>query len=278
MNIITGDLTDKASLIDGMKGKDWLVHLASSFVFWVPDNKVYADVNIKGTKNLMESALETGISKVVSVSTAGIYGNAVWPVKEETPVGSKRASRYVQTKYEGDIITWQLYKKNKLPLVMIYPSAVMGANDPKAAGRYIKNYAQGRMPAQVLTKVIFPFVHVKDVCESIIKALEKENNTGEKYIVSAENLTFGQINKIISEISGKKLPFIKFPDWLTKISAYILTGLANTVKKPPIWDMSVDQISLMKMGLEADGSKAVRELGIKYTPIRTAIKEAIETL
>ena len=277
VNIIKGDVTDKDSLLKGMEGCNWVAHLASSFVFWLPRKKAFKDVNITGTQNVMESALERGISKVVYVSTAAIYGNAKWPITEETPVGTERASKYVQTKYEGDLIAWDLYEKRDLPLVVVYPTAVIGANDPKACGRYFKNYAEGRMPAQVLTKFNFPFVHVKDVAEAIVKALEKENNIGEKYIVSAANHTWGEINQMISEISGTKLPFLKLPIWMTVMNSYILTGMANLIKKPPLWDMSVDQINLMKQGFKFDGSKVERELGITYTPVYNGIREAIES-
>ena len=276
-NIFTGDVTDKDSILKGMEGCDWVIHLASSFVFWVPNNKVYYDVNVAGTRNVMESALEKNISKVINVSTAAVYGNADWPVKEETPVGSERASKYVRTKYQGDLIAWKLYEEKKLPLVVIYPSAVIGANDPKAAGQYIKNYAKGRMPAQVLTKLYFPFVHVKDVADAIAISLEKENNIGEKYIVSADNYTWGEINQMISEISGTRLPFLKLPVWMTVLTSYMLTGISNLIRKPPLWDMSVDQISLMKQGFKIDGSKVERELGITYTPVHEGIKEAIES-
>jgi len=175
------------------------------------------------------------------------------------------------------LIVRDLYEKKNLPLVVVYPSAVIGSDDPKACGRYIKNYAQGRMPAQVLTKLYFPFVHVKDVAEAIVRTLEKENNIGEKYIVSAENYTWGEINQMISEISGTKLPFLKLPIWTTVLTSYMLTGIANLIKKPPLWDMSVDQISLMKQGFKIDGSKVERELGITYTPIHDGIKEAIDS-
>jgi dihydroflavonol-4-reductase len=276
-HIIKGDVTDKTSLLKGMDGCDWVIHLASSFVFWIPDNKVFRDVNITGTRNVMKSALEKGISKVVYISTAAIWGNAKWPITEETTVGTEQASKYVRTKYEGDLIAWDLYEKSRLPLVVIYPSAVVGANDPKACGRYFKNYAQGRMPAQVLTKFYFPFVHVKDVAEAIVKALEKENNIGEKYIVSAENYTFGEINQMISEISGTKLPILKLPTWATILTSYVITGIANLLKKPPIWDLSVDQVSLMKQNFKIDGSKSARELEIKYTSVYEGIKASIES-
>lgn len=276
-NISIGDVTDKASILKGMEGCDWVIHLASSFVFWVNNNKVFYDVNVTGTRNVMESVLEKGVSKVVYISSAGVYGNAEWPVTEETPIGTERASKYLRTKYEGDLIAWNLYEKKKLPLVAIYPSAVIGADDPKAAGQYIKNYAKGRMPAQILVKLYFSFVHVKDVADAIVRALEKENNIGDKYLVSAKNYTWGEINQMISEISGTRLPFLKLPIWLTVLTSYILTGIANLIRKPPLWDMSVDQISLMKQGFKIDGSKVERELGVKYTPIHDGIKEAIES-
>ena len=275
--IVTGDITNRASLLQGMAGCDWVVHLASSFVFWLPQKRVFHDVNITGTRNVMECVLEKGVSKVVYISTAAVYGNAGGKITEETPVGTERASKYVRTKYEGDQIAWNLFIEKKLPLVVIYPSAVIGANDPKAAGRYLKNYAQGRMPAQVLTKISFPWVHVKDVAEAIMKALEKANNIGEKYIVSAENRTFGEINQMIREISGTRLPFLKLSTWMTVMTSYLLTGIAELLKKPPLWDMSVDQIGLMKQGFEVDGGKAARELGIAYTPIYDGVKEALES-
>ena len=63
---------------------------------------------------------------------------------------------------------------------------------------------------------------------------------------------------------------------MTMMNAYLLTGLANLIKKPPLWGMAVDQMKVMKVGFSVDGSKAERELGIKYTPIPNALKEAID--
>jgi dihydroflavonol-4-reductase len=139
------------------------------------------------------------------------------------------------------------------------------------------NMIRGRLPAQIFTKQYFSFVHVKDVGIAIVKALEKEKNIGEKYIVSAENHSWGEINQMISDISGTKLPLLKLPVWLTVFNSYLFSSIAKLTRKPPIWDMSVDQITLMKQGFKIDGSKVERELGITYTPIYEAIKEAIES-
>lgn len=80
---------------------------------------------------------------------------------------------------------------------------------------------------------------------------------------------------MISEISGVPLPMMSLPNFMTVLNAYPLTWLANLIKKPPLWGLAMDQVKVMKAGLSVDGSKAERELGIKFTPIHHALQEAI---
>jgi dihydroflavonol-4-reductase len=276
VTIIRGDVTDKNSLLEGMKNCQWVINLANLYSFWEPRKRVYREINVEGTKNVMEAALETGISKVVHVSTAGIYGKpAESPFSENSPVGPLRFSEYFKTKYEGDLIAWEFHQKKALPLVMVYPVAVLGPGDPKTTGKYIQNLIRKRLPATVFEDSFFTFVHVKDVAEIIVKAMEKENNLGEKYIAGKAQLTFGEINQMVSEISGVKLPVFSLPNWLAMFNARLFTWLADVIKKPPVWDLAIDQIRTMKEGVRADGSKAEKELGITYTPIHKALEETI---
>jgi len=273
--IAYGDVTDKDSLLQGMKGCDWVVNLANIYSFWEPDKRVYEKVNVDGTKNVMQCALETGISKVLHVSTAGIYGKpADSPFTEESPVGPVRFSQYFQTKYEGDLVTWEFYEKKRLPLLMVYPGAVLGPGDPKATGKYIDDLIHRRLPARVFEDSVLTWVYVKDVAEAIVKALEKGSNLGEKYLVGKYRLPMREINEMIREISGVPLPRFRLPDPLVTLNAFFLTMGADIIKKPPLWGMSRDQIRTMKEGFRFDGSKAEKELGITYTPIRQALKEA----
>jgi dihydroflavonol-4-reductase len=278
VTLIRGDVTDKNSILQGMRGCQWVINLANLYSFWEPDKQIFTEVNVEGTRNVMECALETGISKVVHVSTGGIYGKPQeCPFCEDSPVGPVRFSEYFRTKYEGDLIAWELYEKKGLPLLMIYPVAVLGPGDPKPSGRYIQDLIHGRVPARVLEDSIFTFVHVKDVAEAIVRAADKENNIGEKYLVGKQQFTWGEINRMVSEISGVALPKMRLPDFLTMFNARFLTLVANITKKPPLWGMAIDQIRTMKEGVQVDGSKAERELGISYTPINVALKEAIES-
>ena len=274
--LVTGDVTDKDSLREGMRGCDQVINLANVYSFWEPNKQIYTDVNVEGTRNVMECALETGVSKVVHVSTAVVYGKPVdCPFTEESLVGPVRFSEYARTKYAGDLIAWELYEKKGLPLVMIYPGSVLGTGDPKASGQYIQDLTHRRLPATVFHDSILTWVHVRDVAEAIVKAVEKENNVGEKYLVGKHQLSLQKFNTMISDISGVPLPKIRLPDPLVMVNAALLTWLADLVKKPPKWGMAVDAMKTIKEGFRFDGSKAERELGITYTPIRVALEEAI---
>lgn len=274
--LITGDVTDKDSLLEGMRGCDWVINLANIYSLWEPNRQIFTDVNVEGTRNVMEAALETGASKVVHVSTHVIYGKpADCPFTEESPVGPVRFSEYARTKYAGELIAWELYEKKGLPLVVIYPGAVLGPGDLKASGQYIQGLIHRRMPATVFHDVILTWVHVRDVAEAILRVAEREDNVGEKYLVGKHQLSFQEFNEMISEISGVPLPKIRLPDPLVMINAALLTRLADLIKKPPMWGMSTDQIKTIREGFRFDGGKAERELGITYTSIRVALEEAI---
>jgi len=277
--LVEGDLNDKRSILKGMEDCDSVINIAGHYTFWEPDNRIYSDVNIIGTKNVLECALETGVNKIVHISTAGVFGKPDdQPFNEESVPGEVRFSAYFRTKSEGDRIAWELYEKKGLPLVVIYPVCVLGAGDTKASGRYINNLINRKLPAAVFKDEIFSFVYVKDVAQAIINALEKENNIGEKYLIGNHTYKWKEINEMIGELAGVPLPRFSLPDYLTMINAYVLTGLANLIKRPPLWGMAVDQMKVMKAGFNVDGSKAERDLGIKYTPIRVALQEAIDSL
>jgi dihydroflavonol-4-reductase len=262
-----------------MKDCDSVIDIAGHYTLWEPDKSIYKRVNVEGTRNVMLCALESGIKKIVHVSTAGVFGKPEdFPFNEKSRFGPVRESEYFRTKYEGDKIVWDLYEKKNLPVVFIYPVCVLGPGDSKASSKYIKNIIYRKLPGTVFKKRTFSFVCVRDVALAIIRALEKPDNIGEKYLVGNYRYTWKEFNTLLSEVSGVPLPKIEFPESLTMMNAYLLTGLANLIKKPPLWNMSVDQMRVMRMGFSVDGSKAERELGIKYTPIREVLTETIDAM
>ena len=274
--VVRGDVTDQASMLDAMRACEWLINLANVYTFWEPDKQIYAKVNIEGTRNVMECALEAGISKVLHVSTMLTYGKpADVPFTEESSVGPVRFSEYAETKYQGDLIVWEFYRTKGLPVLMVYPSGVLGPGDDKASGRYVQDLIESRRPARAFDDAILTWVHVADVPEIIVRALEKEDTIGGKYLAGKERLSIRELNQLVSEISGVSLPGMRLPSSVAMAMAGLLTGLADLSGTPPRLNMAADQCRTMREGFQGDGSKAEKELGITYTPVRVALEEAI---
>jgi len=272
--LATGDVTDKDSVLEGMRGCDWVVNLANVYTFWEPEERIYTEVNVEGTRVVMECALETGVSKVVHASSMVVYGKpADVPFTEESPVGPVRFSEYAETKYRGDLAAWDLYQAKGLPLVMVYPAAVLGPGDHKATGQYIQDLIHRRRPATAFQDSIMTYVHVGDVAEAIVQVLEKENTIGGKYLIGKKRLSNREFSEMISEISQVPLPPVQLPDSVVLVIARLLTGLAALTKKPPY--LGLDWCRTAKEGFQGEGTKAERELGLAYTPIRQAVEEAI---
>jgi dihydroflavonol-4-reductase len=274
-----GDVTDKASVLEGMSGCEWVVNLANVYSFWEQDGSIYRRVNVEGTRNVMEAALEAGVSKVAHVSTLVVWGNTPdAPFTEKSPVGTERFTEYARSKYEGDQVVCELYRQKGLPVVVLYPGAVLGAGDPKATGQYVRDLIERRVPARIFEDSAFTFVHVEDVAEAIVRALEKENNLGEEYLVGKHTLTMGEITRMVSEISGVPLPKRRLPGPVVMAGAALMTKVADLSGRPPLWGMSTDQMRNIREGAVFDGSKAERELGLTYTPIREALEEEVASL
>lgn len=271
-----GDITSKETLMESMRGCDQVVHLASNASFWELDKGKYTDINVLGTRNVMEVALELGVSKVIHMSSALVYGNTPdRPFHEESPVGSVRYSEYARTKYEGEKIAWEYYKKG-LPLVVLCPGSVIGPGDTKGSGKYIHDIVYRKLPAMSLLDSVITFVYVDDVVEAAVKALEKESNLGEKYLVGKYQLDIEDFVGMVSNLYGVDPPKLYVPDSIALRVAALLTALSHLTRKPPPWGMSVDWVRSIYQGMVFDGSKAEKELGISYTPIREAVEKAIQ--
>jgi nucleoside-diphosphate-sugar epimerase len=265
VKIFFGDVTNKASITPGMQTCDWVVHLAGIYSFWEPDKSIYRKVNVEGTRNVMECCLETGIKKVIYTSTVGVWGKpAQIPFNEETPVGPKRFCEYGRTKYEGELIAWEMHKKRGLPLVVIYPAAVLGRGDNRATGRYFKMIFEGKLPFIVFPHSKLSFVYVEDVVFVIQNIFINNNCIGKKYIIAAETKTIQDINKMIAAIACIRPPKISMPNQAVLLFAKLLTLISLFTKLPPYLDLSYELALTLMFGSWANGDKVKKEMNINF--------------
>lgn len=277
IEIIRGDVFSQAALLQGMRGCDWVIHLAGQYAMWHPDPASFGRVNGEGTRSVLRAALECGARKVVHVSTAAVYGKpAECPFREDSNPGPVLFSRYAESKAAGERAAWKLYEERGLPLVVLYPGIVLGAGDDRASGQYLKLILFRRTPSTIFHDSPATYAHVRDVAEAALRAAAKPGNLGEKYLIGRDVLTGRQLAALVHDVSGVRLPPLRLPDPVVQAASYLFTGLAGLIHRPPLWTLSIDAAKTLKNGFVFDGSKAGRELGLKYTPVRQAMVEAVE--
>ena len=278
LTIIPGDVNDRAALRQGLAGCDALIHLANVYSMWLPDPREFERVNVEGTRNVLEAALETRVGKVIYVSTVAVYGKpAESPFTEESQPGPRLFSAYARSKAAADAIAWQLYQQRGLPLVALYPGIVLGPGDDKPSGVYIRDFIQGKVPTPIFRRSIETYVGVEDAAECILRALEKPGNLGQKYLVGNERLSGMAYARLICAAAGVKMPWMRLPSIVVLAAAYLFTWRANLIThQPPPWGLSIDAGWTLLMGFCYDGSKAERELGLRYTPVIESLRAAVQ--
>ena len=278
LRTVRGDVTDSTSVRQAISGCHAVVHLANVYAFWLRELSVYERVNVDGTRHVMEAALAANVRKVVHVSSAVTYGAPKdRPFTEDAEPGPL-FSVYARTKRRGDELAWRLSKEGGMPLSVLYPGAVTGPGDTKSSGAFIRLLSERKMPARVLQDALFTWVSVTDVVTAILGALETEAATGQRYLIGNQTFTLGEIGQMVAQESGVPPPWLALPDWAVKWTAFGLTGLSRLTRRSPAWGLSVDQVRTTIEGFHFDGSKAERELGVRYTSVREAIKGLIAEL
>jgi dihydroflavonol-4-reductase len=276
--LVWGDVRDRRSLLPGMSGCDALIHLAGATSFWEPDRKVYADVNVNGTRNVMECALKSGVSRVIHMSTLHVYGKpAKTPFNEESLVGPRRFSEYARTKHEGERIAWGLFNKKNLPLTVCYPGIVLG---PGRAGRHtspVKRLIDHTQVSRSSLNSAHTYTCVQDIAEVISGILGNEGTIGRKYFIANERMSTRRLLTAIREITGVQPSGIIMPDWMAMLMARTNTWMAGILRTKALPGVSPEYLITDWNGLMADGSKVQQELGITYTPMIDALKQEIES-
>jgi dihydroflavonol-4-reductase len=273
---VRGDLLDPASLAAALRGCDRLFHVAADYRLWVPDPEEMYAVNVQGTEDLLATAAEAGVSRVVYTSTVGALGNPGdgAPGTEETPVTlADMVGHYKRSKFLAEQAVLE-YARQGLDVVLVHPSAPVGPWDsrPTPTGQMIVDFLQGRMPAYLETGL--NLIHVRDVARGHLLA-EDKGRVGEKYILGNQNLSLSEIFQLLAEITGIPAPRVRLPYWPILALAYANEFWASYLtKKPP--RMPLAGVKMAKKFMYFDSSKAVRQLGLPQTPVRQALKDAVD--
>jgi dihydroflavonol-4-reductase len=271
---VYGDLRDKESLRKALAGCQQLYHVAAHYALWARNPAIFYDVNVTGTKNLLEAARDVGTERIVYCSTIGAIGLPPGGGlgTEETPVSLEQmAGHYKRSKYLAEQEVLKLAKQG-LPVVIVNPSAPVGEGDvkPTPTGQMIVEFMKGRMPAYIETGM--NIVDVDDVAAGHLLAMQK-GRIGERYILGTKNLMLREVFEILSRLTGVKMPSVKLPRELILPLAYLNLAFSWVTGIPP--RIPLEGVKMAKYKMHYDCSKAIRELGIPQTAPEVALEKAV---
>jgi len=271
---VAGDLRDPASLRAALQDCRHLYHVAAHYALWAKNPSIFYDVNVTGTRNLLEVARDIGVERTVYCSTIGAIGLPPGGGlgTEETSVSLEQmAGHYKRSKYLAEQEVHKLAKEG-LPVVIVNPSAPVGEGDikPTPTGQVIVDFMKGRMPAYIETGM--NIIDVDDVATGHLLAMEK-GRQGERYILGATNLLLREVFEILSRLTGLKAPAVKLPRAAVLPLAYLNHWFANVTGLPP--RIPLEGVKMAKYKMHYDCSKAIRELGLPQHPPEVALGKAV---
>jgi len=273
--IVTGDLTDPASLRQAMAGVRYLFHVAADYRLWARDPSEILRANVEGTRSLAREALAAGVERMVYTSSVAALrvAGATDPVDETAALmPSEAIGTYKRSKTLAERVIEDMVRQEGLPAVIVSPTTPIGPRDirPTPTGRILLDAARGRIPAFVDTGL--NFVHVDDVAAGHLLAFER-GRIGERYILGGENLSLQDLLGTVAGLTGRRSPRIRLPRAPLFPLAFGAEAFARFTGREPLLTLDGLRMSRYRMFFTSD--KAERELGYRSRPYQDGVRDAL---
>lgn len=233
VRLVDGSITDLELLRELMKGTDYAFHLAALWLHeCVHQPRSALDVNVVGTYNVIESAQQAGVKKVVYSSSASVYGDAVFtPMTEDHPFNNR--TMYGATKIAGEQFFRAFYEQHRLDYVGLRYMNIYGPRmDYKGTYVSVIMKVLDRIN-QGLPPIIFgdgsqayDFIHVADVAQANILALKSEATDEFFNVGMGVKTTIDELVEMLLEITGSDLR----PEYRPQEQMFVTQRVGSTEK------------------------------------------------
>jgi dihydroflavonol-4-reductase len=225
-------------------------------------------VNVEGTRNVLNAAIASGVGRLLYTSSMAAFGLHRQRIDEttasnalETPVG------YFRTKYLGEIETCRAIDRG-LDAVIVNPANVMGPrNTQNMTASFIRAVHAGRMP--VIGPGAASFCHVREVARAMIACIER-GRTGERYLLGGADATFLEFARAVVREVGGRVPR-PVPAWTFRALAASVSAAARVSGRHTALTREVGLVISSRMLV--DSSKAVRELDYRPVPLDILVRD-----
>ena len=266
------DVLDPVGLEEAMNGIDAVIHSAAKVTFHEKEKAEMLAVNIDGSANVVNAALEKKVRRFIHVSSVASLDkkiNGLMVNEEKKWEGSKENTHYAISKYYSEMEAWRGIAEG-LSGVIVNPSTILGYGDWNASScALFKNmyhnfpwYANG----------MNGFVDVEDVSRAIVQLL-KSDITAERFIISGDNWSFRKTFNAIADGFGKRrphklaTPFLGALAWRLEKLRTLFTGKKSLITR--------ESARMAQNNTCFDNSKLLKALpGFSFTPLEQTINKA----
>ena len=260
--IMIGSVTDPGAVSRSMKGVEFVFHLAAAFRELNVPNSFYDEVNVGGTRVVLEAARKEGVRKFVYCSTCGVHGNVDHPPADENaPV--QPADYYQRTKYEAEPLVKRA-AGGAMETVILRPAAIYGPGDPERFFMIFKRVSKGTFPMFGTGRTLYHPLYIDNLVDALVLCMPPGAGNGREYLIADERYyPIEEIVRAVARALDVPVRIAHYPVWPVVAVGHIVEKICKPIGVvPPIFPRRVDWY---RQNRAFDIARAKRELG--YRPL-----------
>jgi dihydroflavonol-4-reductase len=268
VELALGHLEDEESLARAADGCEVVYHLAGLNQLCLADPTPLYRVNVEGTRRMLEAARRAGVRRVVHTSSAATLGGDGSSVLDETAAPpAEFTSHYARSKFEAEQVALDF---RGVEVVAVNPSSVQGPGRTTGTATVFIGYLNGRLPFDLPAR--FGLCYTRDCVNGHLLA-EDKGRPGQRYVLNTATVTNREAIDLIAVIAGLADRPRTLPLPVAMGVAAVAEALARARgRQPRLCRESVRTVGHPHL---YDGSRATRELGLRYTPLREAMETTV---
>lgn len=282
LTLVEGDMQHVNSLKDALEGVECVVHTAAYFRDSYKGGEHYQrmlDVNVEGTKALLEAAYAQGLRRFVHVSSTATVKGAPGGVTREDMRRSfdGEPDDYYRSKILSDQVVEAFAEEHTdFHVSYVLPGFMVGPGDlgPTSSGRLVLDFAEGKLPG--IMNAGFSFVDARDVAGACAKLCTAQK-PNERYLVAGRYHSLRDTYASLAPITQAPLPTRSIPDFALLVYAFFCELYARISGKPVLvsWAGARSMIREREHS-RFDSSKAERELGVVFRPFEETLRDTFD--
>lgn len=238
--VIIGSVTEPDVVTKAVADVDVVQHLAAAFREMDVPNSYYEEVNVGGTRLMLEASEKVGVSKFVYCSTCGVHGNVDNPpADEDAPINA--ADYYQQTKYEAEPIVAEFHRRG-LPTTILRPAAIYGPGDPERFFMIFRRVANGKFPMFGSGKTLYHPLYVENLVDAHMLAMDPERGNGSVYLIADEEyLSINELVRRVGQALDVDVSVRHYPITPLIVAGHVFEKVCKPLHiSPPIFPRRVD--------------------------------------